>query len=422
VDYSYDISEDKNCTRILDIEIPKEAVTSKFDEVYKMLKREAKIPGFRPGKAPLSVIKSRFGREAEAEVADQLVQEAVQEIVKEAKLNPIAVPVVSKYELKENEPLKFTASVEIAPDVQVEKCDGFTFTKMSENITDDNVEQAFASILDMQSSLEPSDQPAKKGDFVTVNMKKVSDPENRLKKDEFKDYVIELNEDSALPAFIESLTGAKVGDEKEILIEYPADYPEKSLAGARLGYMASVTSVKTKVAPELEDEFFKKFGEGIGSLDELKDKIRQDLQARRKKEIQEDLRDQAIKSVIQHNQFEMPQSLIETYLDDVVEDFREKYRSGEFDEGEVREKYRALAIRMIRWNLLMHKIAEQKSIEAEKEDIDKWIENFADSYNMSLENARETLERSRKVQQVKETVLEAKVMSHILDHSEIVDA
>ena len=233
--------------------------------------------------------------------------------------------------------------------------------------------------------------------------------------------MIELSRDAALPAFVDNLVGVRAGDEKDITVEYPADYPEKSLSNAKLGYSIKVTAVKTKVAPEFNDEFFEKFGEDVKSVDELKAKIRLDLETRRRREIQEGLRDQAIKSTITHNQFELPQSLIENYLDDIVADFHERHKEDDFDEAEVRDNYRALAIRMIRWDLLMHEIAKQEGIKAETQDVDKWIEGFADSYNMNMEEAKAALEKSGKVREVRETVLEAKVMSHILDGSEIVE-
>lgn len=422
MDYTYNITEEKNCKRIIDIEIPKEKVDEKFDEVFRMLKKEAKIPGFRPGKAPMSVVKSRFGNDARAEVGETLIQDAFQEIIKEAKLSPIAPPVLSEVDFKDGEPIKFTASIEVAPDVRLEKTEGFTIKKPSEVITDADVESAFSAILEMYGSLEPSDEPAAEGNHLTVDMEKIADPDNRMKESEFKDFSIELSKETSLPAFVETLVGTKAGDEREVTINYPADYAEKSLAGSTLTFKVKVTAVKKKVAPELNDEFFKKFGEELKSIDELKAKIKSDLEIRRKKEIQEDIRDQAIKSVISHNQFEMPQSLLENYLDDVVEDFRKQHKGQEIDEAEIRQKYRAVGIRMIRWNILMYEIAQSKGIKVEKDDIDKWIETFADRYNITVEQAKQMLEQSKKVQDVRETVLEAKVMSHILDNSEIVDA
>jgi len=422
LDYTYNITEEKDCKRIIDIEIPKDKVDEKFDEVFRMLKKDAKISGFRPGKAPMSVVKSRFGNDARAEVGETLIQDAFQEIIKEAKLSPISPPVLSEVDFKDGEPIKFTASIEIAPDVKLDKIDGFTIKKPSEVITDADAESAFNAILEMYGSLEPSDEPAAEGNHLTVDMEKILDPDNRMKESEFKDFSVELSRETSLPSFVDALVGTKTGDEREITVDYPADYAEKSLAGSTLKFKVKVTAVKKKVPPELNDEFFQKFGEELKSLDELKAKIKSDLEMRRKKEIQEDIREQAIKSVITHNQFEMPQSLLESYLDDVVEDFKKQQKGQEIDEVELRQKYRAVGIRMIRWNILMYEIAESKGIKVEKDDIDKWIDTFADKYNITVEQARQMLEQSKKVQDVRETVLEAKVMSYILDNSEIVDA
>lgn len=422
MDYTYTINEEKNCRRVIEIEIPKEKVDEKFDEVYKLLKKEASIPGFRPGKAPLSIIKTRFGKDAREEVGITLIKEAIADVIEDSKLRPVTPPDIPAFDFKEGESLKFKATIEIAPEIKLEKITGFTIKKESEEITEGDLERAYNAILDIDSSLEISDEPAKEGDFVTVDMEKTFDPENRLQQNEFKDFVIELSKNVSLPEFLEVLPGTKPGDEKEIAIEYPLDYHENVLAGARLRFKVKVTAVKKKVPPELTNEFFEKFGDDIKSVDELKAKIREDLEIRRKKEVQEDIREQVIKSVIVRNEFEFPQSFLDKYLDGVVEDFKKQYKDKKIDEDEIRQKYRAVGIRMIRWDLLYHEIAEQQDIKAEKEDVDKWIESFADNYGMALEKAKETLEQNHKVQEVKETVLEDKVISHILDNSDIVDA
>jgi trigger factor len=422
LDYTYNITEDKDCKRIIEAEIPKDKVDEKFDEVFKLIKKEAKIPGFRPGKAPMSVVRSRFGKDARAEVGEKLIEEAVEEIVKEAKLTPISPPVVSDIDIKEGEPIKFTARIEVAPEIKLEKTTGFTIKKASDAITNNDVERAYAAILDIESTLEASDEPAKEGDFVSVDMEKTFDLEDRLPQKEFKDFSIELSRDTALPAFFDGLMGMKPDDEKEIYVEYPMDYPEKALTGAKLKFKVKVATVKKKVPPEMNEEFFKKFGDDIKTAEEFKEKIRLDLQARRNKEIQDDIREQVIKSVILHNQFDLPQTLLEKYLEDVVEDFKKESKRKGVDVSEIREKYRPVGIRVIRWNLLMHEIADQQSIKAEKEDVDKWIESFADRYSMTAEQAKEMLKESGKVQEVREAVLEAKVLSYILDNSEIVDA
>ncbi len=422
MDYTYNITEDKGCRRIIEAEIPGDKVSQKFDEIFKLLKKEAEIPGFRPGRAPMSIVRSRFGNTAKAEVGETLVQEAYEEILKEAKLSPITVPVISKIEVKEGEPIRFTASLEVAPEIKIEKTIGFTVKKQSEAITNNDVEKAYASILDMGATLESTDEPAKEGDVLIVDLEKTFDLENKLPEKEFKDFDIELTEESALPAFRVGLLGTKQGDEKEIYVEYPLDYSEESIAGAKLRFKVKVKAVKKRVPPVLDDEFFKKFGDEIHSVDELKGKIRLDLQARRNKEVQEDIREQVIKSVISANQFDLPHSLLEEYLDDVVADFKEHAKGGHVDEEEIRQKYRAIGIRMMRWQLLLNKIAEQEGIKAEKEDVDKWIESFAERYNMTPDQAKKILEESKKVQDVRDTVLEAKVLSYILDNSEIVDA
>jgi len=416
------MSEEKGSKKVFNVEIPSAEVDEKYNEMLKMLRKEAKIPGFRPGKVPLNVIKSRFGKDVLGEVGEQLIQESMQKAVKESGISPISSPEILDLTLEEGKDLIYKASVEVAPEVKLEKTEGFTIKKQDETITDKDVEQAFDAITDMESTLEESDQPAAEGNVLTVDLTKIEDPDNRLPQEVFNDFTVELSKETSLPEFIEVLNGANVGDEREVTVTYPEDYDEERLAGATIKFKVTVKIIKKKVPPAMDESFFSKFAQDVKTVDEFKEKLRKDLIARREKEIQEDMREQVVKSVIMHNQFEMPESLLKRYLDDVVEDFKKEQKNEPVDEDEIREKYRPLGIRMIRWNLLMHKISEEKDIKVEKDDIDKWIESFADRYNMEFEQAKQMLEASKKVQEVKETVLEAKVLSYLLDNSEVVDA
>ena len=252
-------------------------------------------------------------------------------------------------------------------------------------------------------------------------MDKTNDPDNAIKDDKLTDFTFELNKDVTLPGFIDNLTGKKAGESADVDITYPDDYYDKNMAGKSLGFHVTIKEVKEIIRPELNEEFFKQFPE-ISNADELKAKLREEIEGRKKQEVEGDLKEQIVKSIISANDFEMPESLIDNYLDSIVEDFKKQNENQEVDEKEIREKYRVTGMRFIRWNLLYHKIAETEKITVSKEDTDKWLQNFADKSNVSLEQAKEFLAQQRKIQDIKETILEDKVIDFIMQSSTIEDA
>jgi trigger factor len=416
----YNLVEEKNWRRKLEITVPEEDVDKKFDEVWKVLKKEAKIPGFRPGKAPINIIKSRYGKLAEKEVLETIIPDAYSDAVKESGLFPISEPDFSRIEIAEGKAIEFSAEFDVKPEFEVERYTGFTLKRQTEIVPDMDVEKAYQRILDQNSSLKPKESAAEEGNLVIVDMEKTADPDNAIKDTELKDFSFELNRDATLPQFFEVLLGTNPGDDREVDVTYPQEYYNKDMAGKSLSFKIKVKEIKEIVRPELNEVFFKQFGDST-SKEDLKEKLREELLRQRREEIQADIRDQVVKSVIAANEFELPESLLENYLDSVVEDFREQYSEEKVDDSVLREQYRPMGIRFIRWNLLYHKIAEKEKIEVTKEDTDKWLQNFADKSNMNLEQAKELLAARRKIQDIKETILEDKVLDFITKSSTIED-
>jgi len=416
----YNLVEEKNWRRKLEITIPEEDVDKKFDEVWKVLKKEAKIPGFRPGKAPINIIKSRYGKLAEKEVLETIIPDAYSDAVKESGLFPISEPDFSRIEIAEGKAIEFSAEFDIKPEFEAERYTGFTLKRQTEIVPDMDIEKAYQRILDQNSSLKPKESAAEEGNLVIVDMEKTADPDNAIKDTELNDFSFELNRDATLPQFFEVLLGTNPGDDREVDVTYPQDYYNKDMASKSLSFKIKVKEIKEIVRPELNDDFFKQFGDST-SEEDLKEKLREELLRQRREEIQADIRDQVVKSVIAANEFELPESLLENYLDSVIEDFREQYSEEKVDESVLRERYRPMGIRFIRWNLLYHKIAEKEKIEVTKEDTDKWLQNFADKSNMNLEQAKELLAARRKIQDIKETILEDKVLDFITKSSTIED-
>ena len=409
------VTEEKAWKRVLEIEIPVEKVKGEFDSVYLEYQRKAKIPGFRPGKAPLELIKKRYKDKVTKDVLENLLPEAYQEAVKQSNLTPLTLPLVREVEFKEGLPLKFKAQIEIRPEIEPQDYKGLQLRRKIIQITETHVQNALTYLQDKNAELHSVDREAKDGDFLVVDLEEIAEGEAKVKK-KTENQTIWLKKENLLTEFYRGFSGAKAGEEKEIEALYPQDYFEKNLAGKVIKYKAKVKEVKEKILPEINDDFAKSLGE-YKSLEDLKSKIKEDLKIKAKQDEEKDLANQVIKQVVEKNNFEVPESLLDLYLDSVIEDLKKTYKK--VNEEKIREQYRELGLARIRWEFIRQEIAKKEKVEVTKEEIDKWVENFAKANSLELKQAKEFIAQNKKIENIKDTILEDKVIDFILNNSKI---
>jgi trigger factor len=406
-------------TRFLEIEVPAEDVTSKFRSVYESYRSKAKISGFRPGKAPMGVVKQRYAGEIKAEVLEELIPEAYQQALTQKKLIPLDNPKLSDVDFGEDKPLKFKAEIEIRPEIKLGKYKGFRVEKRVGRITEKDVDSSLQYLRDRMAEYHPVQRPSENGDLVIVDLIKKHDRLNRLKEERLDNVEIYLGGDGVLEEFQRGLMGVRIGEMKDISVKYPDDYFDRNLAGDQILFMAVTKEIKRKVLPELNDEFAARASRAK-TLDELKETLRKNLEAQAQDDATKNLRSEVIKRVVEGNLFDVPQSLLDKYLDSVVEDFKSKGET--VDEKIVRNQYRPLGENFIRWNYLYHEIARAEELKVGPDERKKWVEGFARTYNISEEKAREFLGKSGRVQNIDESILEDKVIEFIVKNSEVITA
>lgn len=415
---TYQLTEGEKCKRTLKVEVALERVQSKFDSIYKKLKTEASIPGFRPGKVPLATIKSRFSEVASQDVLEELLEETYSEALELAGLDPINRPTITDVDFAEDKPLVYTAELEIRPIIALERYTGFTLKKPDDQVKEFEVQDLLEHLRRKHSSLESVDRPASENDFLFADLDVLSDTSGKVEQKHFDNVQLELLSGPVAGQFLKQLQGAKAETETDIEIVYPADHFDQRFAGSTVNFHVKINTVKQLVLIELGEEFFQIFDLDVKTLEEFREKLRANLQARKTRESDDALREEVIKEVIDKNRFDLPDSLLNRYLDSFVEDFRKNYKE-KFDEAEVREHHKPLAIRRLRWDFLMDEIANKEGIKVKQADLDVWMQRFADTYDMSIEAARREITENRKVADVKETILEKKVIDFIIANSTI---
>src|SRR6185369_16892897 len=298
------------------IEIEPAEIKSAYDRVSNQYSKQANVPGFRPGHAPTSVVRARYKSEIRTEVLRELLPQAVRDAINEHSLAALGDPNVemdnsAALEHLGEVPLTLTVGVEVLPQVELENYKGIEISRRKRPITDADVDRMVDSLRDASASLQPvEDRGSELGDTVTVNArgKFVDEPEaEEIKVD---DVEVVLGGPNVQKEFTENLTGVKADDSRTFLVDYPADFSSSGLAGKKVEYTTEVTAVRKKELPELDDEFAKSLGGDFDSVETLKTKVREDLEARATVESERMLRDELIKKLLDAHQFEVPQTLL----------------------------------------------------------------------------------------------------------------
>jgi trigger factor len=372
-----DIDTVSSTQRKIRVELPGDDVAKEFVLAYENLGRHAKIKGFRPGKVPRSVLQGIYGDEVKGQVLSRLVERSLGEVIKERGLKVIAEPEVDAETLEEGRAFAFSALIEVKPDVDAKDYFGLELKKVKLSVSDEQVENALGRLRDAHAQLVPVEERdiVERGDFVTIDFSGSLDGQP-IPGGKNENYSVEVGGGNTLPEFENALVGLKKDAEETITVPYPADYFKKELAGKSAQFSVTVKEIKKKVLPPLDDEFAKDHA-GAASLEELKSKIRSQLEAELGEFQKEALKEQLMERLVEAHSFELPESLIDRQVRYLLE---RQQRSGA-PEGasteELRKELRPHAERQVKATLLLEKIAETEKVEVPEPDVQKRIDDSA---------------------------------------------
>jgi trigger factor len=414
-----DLKEKEGLVREVTIEVPADTVKSEIDKQLAEVRRKVTLKGFRKGKAPMDRIKSLYGNEAMATAADELIKNTYPEAIKEKVIRAAAPPMVTDLKFNDDGSMLYTARVEVMPEIDKVDYNGLELVRTEFEVEDREVDEVVHYYRMRFSDVRKVEREAQDKDVVTVDLKKLYDPKLIMKDDSFNDMDIDLGRETTIREFREQIPGMKAGDEKEIEVQYAEDYPDEHFAGATIKYLVKVKEVKERVLPEFDDALAKQSGQGETAL-ELKLKIRDDIKREKENQQRKQHKNEIIRQLCRKNEIPIPEVWVEDYLKGVAEDYKKHYPHS--DEKKVRESYRETGIDAMRWNLLMYQLSKQENIEVLPSDTENWIKGFAESNGVTVEQAREHLNRSGKTDQIKEAILEDKVLTFLIDKAEMLNA
>lgn len=373
------------CKKELVIEIPVDVVRREAESVTAQYKRVARIPGFRPGHAPPTLVQRRFREDIRNEVVQTLLPRFFENVVKDQKLSVVGRPRFEELKFEDDQPLTCKATFEVYPEFELKEYKALEVEEEPATVTEADLNQALAELQQHAATFEAvPDRPASDDDYVAVSYRgrDLKDPESRPL--EAREAIIHVGGKGTVAAFTENLRGSKPGEVREFEVAYPDDYPQKSLTGKTYGYRVEVQSIKRKVLPAIDDDLAKSVSE-LKTLEELRGKVREDLEKRRKRRIESAAMQKLLEKLLETHEFPVPQALVEAQLDRKLENVLTQLmrqgidpRTTEIDWRKIREESRPEAEREVRGSLILEKIAETEKIDVTDEEVDEIIREMAE--------------------------------------------
>ena len=376
--------EAANCKKELLIEIPVEVVRREADSVTAQYARKARVPGFRPGRAPAAVVRGRFRDEIRSDVVQALVPKYFEDAVKEQKWSVVGRPRFEDLRFEDDRPLACKATFEIMPEFELQPYKGLEVEEETPQVTEADIDRAVEGVREHAATFEDiPNQPAADGDYLTVNYDAydVKAPETR--QPEERDVILELGSWRNRPAFNENLRGVLAGETREFDGTYPEDYSQKWLAGKTYRYRVEVQGIKHKVVPAADDELAKSVSE-FSTLGELRAKLASDLTERAKHKAERASKEALVEQLLRIHEFAVPEIMVEAQLEHKLERMLRQLlaqgidpRQAQVDWHKLREESRPDAEKEVRASLLLSKIAQAEGLELSEEEVDEMIRGMA---------------------------------------------
>jgi trigger factor len=418
----------------LAIEIPADTVRAAFDRISDMYAKQAAVPGFRKGRAPVSVVRTRFKDEIRSEVLRELVPQAVSDAINEKSLNVIGEPDLhldetAGLEKLGTEPISLHAHVEVLPEIELGEYKTIEAARRTRPVTDADVEHVLESLREASASLQPiEDRGAETGDTVTAtfNGKFTQTPE--AEDINVEDVDVVLGGEGVQQEFNDNLMGVRADEEKKFTVHYPEDFSSKGLAGKTVDYTATITAVRRKEVPEADDEWAKSIGDEYESVAVLREKIRDDLNQRAKAEAESSVREEVMRKLIEAHPFEVPQTFVEHQthqrLETIARDMMMRGldpRTQAMDWEGLRESLLEPAAADVRGAMLLEEIAEKENIETSDEEIEAEIARISEASGQTPEQVRAALTKQGGERSIADRLRNRKAMDIIVENARITD-
>lgn len=420
------VEEISSVKKKVNVEIPQEQVTKEIDSFYREVGKQAKIKGFRPGKIPKDILERHFKDYVKSEVIQKLIQETYPAALSEKDLHPVSPPVVDPGELESGKPFQYSATVEVKPDIKMEGYTGLNIEGKKEGAKEEEVAERLKGLQNLHAQLKtvPEPRPVQSGDHVIIDYEARMD-KKPLEEGKAVDFTVEIGGGRFVPALEEKMIGLKQEEEKEIEVPFPEDYGYKKWAGKTVSFLVKIKEIKEKVLPPLDDEFAKDLGE-YASLEDLKAKLKEEIEKEKELMLDRQLKDQMIEQLIQANSFEIPESMVVEQAKALISDTKLRLASQGIElknlnipEEKLQEDYKEVAQKQVRTFLILEKIAAQEGIAVTDEEADERLQSISERSHQKFDVVKRYYEKNGLIPELKTGILTDKTLNFLLGKANI---
>lgn len=425
-------TETKNdCKREIEVLVPAAEVARQTEVIIQKFQKLARIPGFRKGHVPATVIRQRFAEDIKSEVVEALVPQHFRKETDRQGLYPVSQPQVTDLHIHDGEPLRFKASFEVMPEIPVEGYKELRAEHPEIVVTDDEVNQAIQDLREQHATYTPIEgRTLAEGEFAQVSLEgNAKDGGGASIKDsapiKMDEILVEIGGKNTLPEFTENLRGASAGDERTFDVKYADDYSDKRLAGTTFSYTVKVQALKQKALPELNDEFAKELGNDFQTFAQVQQRIREQMEKEKRQAIEREGKEKLMAELVKRNQFAVPEALVERQVDLRLErglralaaqGMKPEDMKG-MDFGRLRAGQREGAEQEVKSSLLLERIAELEKLEVSDEEVDREIANISAQTKQTPEAVRARLTEDGALDRIRHRIRNEKALEFLYRQS-----
>ncbi|GAB1344747.1 trigger factor [Gemmatimonas sp.] len=407
-------TETAGVSRRLQISVPAETVASYEDQAARKYATQVRLPGFRPGKAPPSMVRKKFPEAVRQEAIEIVINEAFREAIEREGLKLAAQPHVHDLKAEPGQPLEFELHCEVRPELVFDKLDGYTVTRTETTVTDELVEEQIERIREQKAEWTPIEERAAEGDMVTALLS-TAEADGTLP--EGKEYRIVLGGGQAIAGIEELIMETAPGATAEKSVRWPDDFPDESQRGVSKLVRIVVKDVKRKALPALDDAFAREVGD-FDTLEALREAVRKDMGEHTRREADADVRGQLIKQIVEANPFDVPKA----WVMQLVDGYMQMYGVPEAQKQTFAKEFFPMAENQVRRDLIIDTIAERESIGASASEVDARVEELAKARNADPGQVYAQLQKQGRLTEIEREITEEKVFAWLLEKNPVTAA
>ncbi len=421
------------CKRLVRFEVDANTVDQAFESASKDFVRQARLPGFRPGKAPREMVLRQYAKEIEEEVKRKLIGDTYREGIKAQKLDVIKLADIEEIQFGRGQALQFAATVETNPEFELPDYRSLPAKREPAAVTDDDVAKAIDSLRAQRATFNKVERAVQSGDYVVVNYTGTCEGQpietlapNARGLAAQKNFWVEVKPGSFIPGFADQLIGASVGDKRTVNVDFPTEFVAQEVAGKKGVYDVEVVEVKEKLMPELNETFAKEWGaEGV---EQLRDGVRKDLQNEKNSQQKRSIRNQIVKALLDKVSFDLPESTVESEVRSVVYELvSENQRRGvpkeaiDAQKDDLFKAAQSIARERLKVGFLFHRISEKEGIRVDQNEMQMRIAMLAQANQMAPKKLVQELEKQNRLPEIYQQIVHEKVLDFLHDSAKIED-